>query len=52
MKKQDIQKRLSQYNQSDVAHVIKHSKGIYCDINDIVHYREWVYADIERDVGV
>ena len=53
MKKQDIQNKLSQkYNQSDVAHVIKHSKGIYCDINDIVHYREWVYADVEMVTGV
>ncbi len=53
MKKQDIQNKLSQkYNQSDIAHVIKHSKGIYCDINDIVHYREWVYADVEMVTGV
>ncbi len=52
MKKQDIQNTLSQYSKSDVAHVIKHSKGMWCDTNDIVEYREWTYPDIEMDVGV
>jgi len=52
MKKGEIQDKLSQYKKSDVAHVIKHSKGMWCDINDVVEYREWVYPDTEMDVGV
>ncbi len=53
MKKQDIQNILShKYSKSDVAHVIKHSKGMWCGIDGIVQYREWVYPDVEKDVGV
>lgn len=52
MKKQDILNQLNKYDTSDVAHVIKHSKGIWCDINGMVEYRDWVYPDTEMDVGV
>jgi hypothetical protein len=53
MKKQKIQDELSKkYTWSDIAHVIKHSHGMWCDVDNIVHYREWVYADIEMECGV
>jgi len=52
MKRRDIQNELKNYNKSDVAHVIKHSKGLNCSISDVVYYREWVSGDVEMDVGV
>jgi len=53
MRKQDLLNVLSQYNKSDLAHVIKHSKGIWYDsATGLVEYREWAYPDVEMDVGV
>jgi len=52
MRKQDILNALGMYSKSDIAVVIKHSKGLFCSIDDIVEYREWVYPDVEMAVGV
>ena len=53
MSKQDIIYRLEKdYSEVDIATVLKHSIGLYCDINNIVHYRNYVYPDIEFDIGV
>jgi hypothetical protein len=52
LSKQTIINKLHRYNKSDIAHVIKHSKGMWCGIDGIVEYRDWVYPDIEMDVGV
>jgi len=53
MRKEVIKKELTKkYDETDIDHVIKHSKGMYCGINGLVSYREWVQVEEEMDVGV